>query len=393
MKNRTRRTFSAEFKLEAAQLVTEHGHSVTEAAKAMNVSKSAMDRWVRQLKQEQRGISPKASPLTPEQIEIRELKKRIANLEEHNEILKKGYCSLDVGLTEQFSMIEKLRKSFSVKTLCHVFSVHRSSYKYWRNRDKQLSPEQVKLHSIVSDMHEASHGSAGARTIADMVTNIEGIPLSRYRASKLMKLLGLVSCQSPKHKYRKAEQEHLEIPNLLGRQFAVTQPNQVWVGDVTYVWVGHRWMYLAVVMDLFARKPIGWAMSLSPDSKLTGKALMMAFESRGRPKGVMFHSDQGSHYTSRYYRQLLWRCQITQSLSRLGNCWDNAPMERFFRSLKSEWVPRAGYRSFAEAQQEIIRYIIGYYSQLRPHQYNGGLTPNESERLYWENSKTVANFS
>ncbi len=152
-------------------------------------------------------------PLTPEQIEIRELKKRIANLEEHNEILK-VYCSLDVGLTEQFSMIEKLRKSFSVKTLCHVFSVHRSSYKNWRFRDKQLSPEQVKLHSILSDMHDASHSSAGARTSADMVTNIEGIPLSRYRASKLGKLLGLVSCQSPKHKYRKAEQEHLEIPNL-----------------------------------------------------------------------------------------------------------------------------------------------------------------------------------
>ncbi|EKO3601101.1 MULTISPECIES: IS3 family transposase [Vibrio] len=393
MTNRTRRIFSAEFKLEAAQLVTEHGYSVIEAAKAMNVSKSAMDRWVRQLKQEQRGIPQKASPLTPEQIEIRELKKRIANLEEHNDILKKGYRSLDVGLTEQFSIIEKLRKSFSVKTLCKVFSVHRSSYKYWRNRDKRISPEQIELRSIVSEMHEASHGSAGARTIADMVTNIKDIPLSRYRASNLMKSLGLVSCQSPKHKYRKAEQEHLEIPNLLGRQFAVTQPNQVWVGDVTYVWVGNRWMYLAVVIDLFARKPIGWAMSLSPDSKLTGKALTMAFESRGRPKGIMFHSDQGSHYTSRYYRQLLWRCQIKQSLSRRGNCWDNAPMERFFRSLKTEWVPTAGYRSFAEAQQEIIRYIIGYYSQLRPHQYNGGLTPNESERLYWENSKTVANFS
>ncbi|WP_217529577.1 IS3 family transposase [Vibrio metschnikovii] len=393
MTNRTRRIFSAEFKLEAAQLVTEHGYSVIEAAKAMNVSKSAMDRWVRQLKQEQRGIPQKASPLTPEQIEIRELKKRIANLEEHNDILKKGYRSLDVGLTEQFSIIEKLRKSFSVKTLCKVFSVHRSSYKYWRNRDKRISPEQIELRSIVSEMHEASHGSAGARTIADMVTNIKDIPLSRYRASNLMKSLGLVSCQSPKYKYRKAEQEHLEIPNLLGRQFAVTQPNQVWVGDVTYVWVGNRWMYLAVVIDLFARKPIGWAMSLSPDSKLTGKALTMAFESRGRPKGIMFHSDQGSHYTSRYYRQLLWRCQIKQSLSRRGNCWDNAPMERFFRSLKTEWVPTAGYRSFAEAQQEIIRYIIGYYSQLRPHQYNGGLTPNESERLYWENSKTVANFS
>ncbi len=96
-------------------------------------------------------------------------------------------------------------------------------------------------------------------------------------------------------------------------------------------------MYLTVVIDLFARKVIGWAMSLSPDTQLTSKALSMAYESRGKPKGVMFHSDQGSHYTSLKYRQLLWRLQIKQSLSRRGNCWDNAPMERFFRSFKTEW--------------------------------------------------------
>jgi len=162
---------------------------------------------------------------------------------------------------------------------------------------------------------------------------------------------------------------HVVIPNHLSRQFSVTAPNKVWVGDVTYVWTGQRWMYLAVVIDLFARKPIGWAMSFSPDSKLTGKALSMAFESRGKPRGVMFHSDQGSLYTSRSYRQLLWRYQIKQSLSRRGNCWDNSPMERFFRSLKTEWIPVSGYWSFNEAREHITRYITGYYSQLRPHQY------------------------
>ena len=143
-----------------------------------------------------------------------------------------------------------------------------------------------------------------------------------------MKQLGLVSRQLPKHRYRKATQEHIEIPNHLDRLFAVTAPNEVWVGDVTYIWSGQRWMYLAVVIDLFSRKPIGWSMSSSPDSTLTGKALSMAFESRGKPKGLMFHSDQGSHYTSRRYRQLLWRYQIKQSLSRRGNCWDNSPMSQ-----------------------------------------------------------------
>ena len=240
--------------------------------------------------------------------------------------------------------------------------------------------------------HEDSNGSAGARTIAGIVT-ARGMPLSRYRASKLMKALKLISCQLPDHSYKKANQEHVAIPNTLDRQFSVAKPNQVWCGDVTYIWIGKRWAYLAVVLDLFARKPIGWALSLSPDTQLTGKALMMAYESRGKPQGVMFHSDQGSHYTSRKFRQLLWRCQIKQSMSRRGNCWDNSPMERFFRSLKTEWVPTTGYNDFQDAKRSIIDYIVGYYSQVRPHQHNDGVSPNASERRFWFEYKTVAKFS
>ena len=120
-----------------------------------------------------------------------------------------------------------------------------------------------------------------------------------------MKQLGLVSCQMPQHAYKKAAKEHAAIPNLLERQFDVVEPNQTWCGDVTYIWTGNRWAYLAVAIDLFARKPIGGAMSYSPDSELTTKALTMAFELRGRPYGVMFHSDQDSHYTSRKFRQRL----------------------------------------------------------------------------------------
>lgn len=197
-----------------------------------------------------------------------------------------------------------------------------------------------------------------------------------------MKELQLESCQLPKHRYKKAKQEHLAIPNILERKFNVDKPNQVWCGDVTYIWTGNRWAYLAMVLDLYARKPVGWAMSLSPDSELTGKALSMAYEARGKPKDVMFHSDQGCHYTSQKYRQLLWRYQIKQSMSRRGNCWDNAPMERFFRSLKTEWVPTSGYRNFTEAKHSITDYIVGYYSQIRPHQHNNGLSPNIAEREY-----------
>ncbi len=134
-----------------------------------------------------------------------------------------------------------------------------------------------------------------------------GYQMGRWLAGRLMKELELVSCQQPTHRYKRGGHEHIAIPNHLERQFAVTEPNQVWCGDVTYIWTGKRWAYLVVVLDLFARKPAG----------------------------VMFHSDQGSHYTSKSFRQLLWRYRIKKSMSRRGNCWDNSPMERFFRSLKN----------------------------------------------------------
>ena len=273
-----------------------------------------------------------------------------------------------------------------------AFGVQRSSYKYWRQRPKGDKPERVLLKEKVREAHELSNGSAGARTVASIVTQ-RGTPLSRYLASKLMKELELVSCQLPSHAYKRGGTEHPAVPNLLDRQFTVAAPDTVWCGDVTYIWTGKRWAYLAVVLDLYARKPVGWAMSLHPDSELTSKALAMAYELRDRPEGVTFHSDQGSHYTSLKYRRLLWRYRITQSMSRRGNCWDNAPMERFFRSLKNEWVPEVGYRSFFEAKQAITDYIVRYYSEVRPHQHNGMSPPNQTEQEYWENSKTVASFT
>lgn len=168
------------------------------------------------------------------------------------------------------------------------------------------------------------------------------IKLTRYRAGSAMKRLGLVSTQLPAHRYRRADQAHVAIPNLLDRSFEPNHPDKIWCGEVTYIWTGRRWAYLAVVVDLYARLPFSWAISYSPNSELTAAALTMAYETRHRPSGVMFHSDQGSHYTSLKYRRYLWRYQIKQRLSRLGNCWDNALMERFFGSLKSEWVPPLG---------------------------------------------------
>lgn len=237
-----------------------------------------------------------------------------------------------------------------------------------------------------------SRGSAGARTLAEMLTP-NGVPMSRYRAGRLMKYLNLSSCQPGKHQYKNARQEHTCLPNLLERQFAVPEPDRVWCGDITYIWTGNRWCYLAVVMDLFARRVIGWSLSANADTALISSALRMAYEVRGQPRDVMFHSDQGSQYTGLKYQQLLWRYRIKQSVSRRGNCWDNSPMERFFRSLKTEWVPTDGYTGKDVARQQISSYILNYYNSVRPHHYNGGLTPEESENRYHFYCKTVASIT
>ncbi|EFM9835198.1 IS3 family transposase, partial [Escherichia coli] len=378
MNKKTKRTFTPEFRLECAQLIVDKGYSYRQASEAMNVGSTTLESWVRQLRRERQGITPSATPITPDQQRIRELEKQVRRLEEQNTIFKKGYRALNVRLAERFTIAARLSDSHTVVSLCSALEIHRSNYRYWRKRRDTVNPARVRLCSEIRRAWNQSRGSAGARTLAEMLTQ-NGVPMSRYRAGRLMKYLNLSSCQPGKHQYKNARQEHTSLPNLLERQFAVPEPDRVWCGDITYLWAGNRWCYLAVVMDLFARRVIGWSLSAHADTALISSALRMAYETRGQPRDVVFHSDQGSQYTGLKYQQLLWRCRINQSVSRRGNCWDNSPMERFFRSLKTEWVPTNGYAGKDEARQQINDYILNYYNSVRPHHYNGGLTPEESE--------------
>ncbi|EPE1811841.1 IS3 family transposase [Escherichia coli] len=392
MNKKTKRTFTPEFRLECAQLIVDKGYSYRQASEAMNVGSTTLESWVRQLRRERQGITPSATPITPDQQRIRELEKQVRRLEEQNTIFKKGYRALNVRLAERFTIAARLSDSHTVVSLCSALEIHRSSYRYWRKRRDTVNPARVRLCSEIRRAWNQSRGSAGARTLAEMLTQ-NGVPMSRYRAGRLMKYLNLSSCQPGKHQYKNARQEHTSLPNLLERQFAVPEPDRVWCGDITYLWAGNRWCYLAVVMDLFARRVIGWSLSAHADTALIGSALRMTYETRGQPRDVVFHSDQGSQYTGLKYQQLLWRCRINQSVSRRGNCWDNSPMERFFRSLKTEWVPTNGYAGKDEARQQINDYILNYYNSVRPHHYNGGLTPEESENRYHFYCKTVANIT
>lgn len=260
----------------------------------------------------------------------------------------------------------------------------RSRY-YYAKKPKYPTAQQLELQGYVRQVFQQSRGSAGSRSIAHMVSQHYGIQLSRYKARKIMQQLDLHSKQQLKHHYRHADTQHHIHDNVLNREFQPTAPNQIWTGDVTYIRTKQGFCYLAVVIDLYARNVVGFAMSDRPDSQLTARALQMAYNVRLCPQNVLFHSDQGTHYSSQCFAEQVGKCAGMQhSMSRKGNCWDNAPTERFFRSYKTEWMPKHGYHDLAEAKADVVAYIFDYYSIVRPHSFNDYLSPVAKENLFFK---------
>ena len=268
-----------------------------------------------------------------------------------------------------------------MKELCGLLEVRRSSYYAYKARTRKPDVQRVNLRAKVTELFNESRGSAGSRTLKDQM-NEAGFTIGRFKVRSLMREAGLKSRQPGPSPYKKYGQARVDIPNRLDRQFDVPEPNKVWCGDISYIWAGDRWHYLAVVMDLCTRRAVGSAISEKPNAQLVVDALEIALEARGYPKGLMFHSDQGSQYGSRRFRRILWRHRIQQSMSRRGNCWDNAPMERLFRSLKSEWLPPLGYKSLAAAKADINDYFMRYYNWRRPHGANDGMSPGAAENQF-----------
>ena len=195
----------------------------------------------------------------------------------------------------------------------------KSSYYYGRH-PKPISLETIKTKASVRQIFNDSKQSAGARSIVTILMNEHNIKLTRYVAGKLKAQMGLKSCQLKTHKYKHADEAHKMHHNILNRNFSPAAPNQVWTGDVNYIHIKGGWCYLAVVLDLYARLVVGFAVSDSPDSVLTTKALQMAYQTRLQPIGVLFYSDQGTHYTSKTFAESVASCEgMTQSMTRKGN--------------------------------------------------------------------------
>lgn len=259
--------------------------------------------------------------------------------------------------------------------------VSTSSYYAWLKRPPSARDEENKqLTVLLKQLFEQGRGTYGSRRLKRLLLN-EDYQVSRRRISRLMKAAGL-SCQVKRRFKVTTDSNHCEpvSPNRLNRAFNVDQANRCYVGDITYLWTQEGWLYLAVVIDLFSRQVVGWCMQAHMCASLVNDALLMAIWSRKPEKGLLWHTDRGSQYASQSHRDLLAEHHIIQSMSRKGNCWDNAVAESFFHSLKTELIHHQNYVTRDEARSAIFDYIEVFYNRQRLHSANDYLSPVNYEK-------------
>jgi transposase InsO family protein len=260
--------------------------------------------------------------------------------------------------------------------------VSRNGYYRYQQRlaTNPPDPEHNEMLHWVKRIAEASDHTYGSRRMKKALGAL-GYVVSRNKARKLMREAG-VEVRFKKRFKATTNSDHQQpvFDNVLDRQFEVMQPDQVYVSDITYIWTQEGWLYLAVVIDLFSRKIVGWSMRSRITAQLVCDALTMAIWQRRPAAGLIHHSDRGSQYASRKFRKLLADYQFTGSMSRKGNCWDNAVAESFFGSLKQERIQWRDYQTRHEAQQDVLQYITMFYNSQRLHSYLNYRSPNQYEK-------------
>ena len=290
----------------------------------------------------------------------------------------------------RFDFIRAEKARFPVRLMCRLLEVSRSGFYAWLKSEdpKEVSDRQLLL--LIREIFTQSRETYGSPRIYREL-RICKVTCDKARVERLMRENGITPPR--KKKYRATTDSNHKnpvAPNVIARDFTSPAPNCRWVGDITYIWTWAGWLYLAVVLDLFSRRVVGWAMEPTLDTEsLSLRALHMAFESRMPGRGLISHSDRGTQYTSKAYRTALKARGVVCSMSRRGDCWDNAVAESFFATLKLDLIYRETFRTRREARQAIFNYIEVFYNRQRRHSYLGYLSPAEFEELA-KNAETVA---
>jgi transposase InsO family protein len=290
----------------------------------------------------------------------------------------------------RFQFIENHRDEFPVKLMCKVLEVSTSGYYAWRGRppsEREMANRE--LTAKIKEEFEKSGETYGSPRIYQVMRKL-GLMCSKNRVARLMRAAGLKAKQTRRYRSTtKRNKADRAAPNILKRDFSADAPNEKWVADITYIATQEGWLYLAVIMDLFSRRIVGWAMSPRMTSDLTLRALAMAIR-RCRPEaGLIHHSDQGSQYTDSEYQAVLVAHGIVASMNGVGTWYDNAPMESFFGTLKSELVHHRSYVTRAEASPDLFYYIEAWYNRSRLHSALGYESPAAYEQLYHNNTIRV----
>lgn len=280
-----------------------------------------------------------------------------------------------------FRFIEDHRDAYPVRLMCAVLEVSPAGYYAWRDRPlSERAKSNATLLAAIRQVHRDSSGRYGSPRV-HAVLRRQGRGVSRGRIERMMSRYGIRAIMAPPRRARTTDSRHdLPIaPNLIKRDFTAAAPNRVWLADITYIPTAEGWMYLAAVMDLFSRKIVGWAMRDHMQVELASSALTMAIHQQRPQAGLIHHSDRGVQYASHAYRDALSGAAIVASMSRKADCYDNAPMESFFHTLKTELVHHRNYKTRDEARRDIFVFIEGFYNRIRLHSAIGYIPPIQME--------------
>ncbi|WP_156036599.1 IS3 family transposase [Kosakonia radicincitans] len=370
--------FTPEFKEEAVRQITERGYSVAEVSDRLGVSAHSLYKWLRAIKPD--NSEQHARDLLEAKSEILKLRAQLKRTEEERDILKKGRAVLCKGARLKYRFINEHRTVWGVMTMCRVLNVARAGFYAWlHNPVPARDKDNQRLLILIRDSCSLSGGVYGYRRVHGDLNEI-GETCGKNRVGRIMQLNRIKAVRGYKAPRRIAGRPSVVAPNRVQRQFTVVRANQVWVTDITYIRTWQGWLYLAVVIDLFARNVVGWSMKPTLSRELAPDALMMAVWRRKPDGEVIVHSDQGSQYGSDDWQRFCRANNLTPGMSRRGNCLDNAVAESFFSSLKKERIRKRIYKTRDLARADIFDYIEVFYNRARRHSHLGGVSPEAFEQ-------------
>lgn len=386
------KNFTKEFEKEAVRLAQTSGRTPREIAQDLGVGLSTLVRWIGRSR-DQAMDAPKGSATTEDMAaELKRLRRENEILRQEREMPRTRdteacrNCFRQGGKSVKFRFIDEAKEEFPAHRLCKVLGVSQSGYFAWK--DRPASPRQREDMVMLAHVRSAdalSHETYGSPRMTRQLQD-EGFAIGRRRTARLMRENGLYAGQKRRFKRTTDSQHAFPVaPNSIDQDFSATGPNQKWGVDISSVWTREGWLYLAVVIDLFSRRVVGWAVGDRLHRELAINALQKAIVMRRPKPGLIHHSDRGSQCGSQYcsidYQALLRSKGIVISMSGKGNCYDNAMVETFFKTLKSELIWRTIYQTRDQAEIAIARYIDGFYNPTRRHSALEYLSPAQFERL------------